>query len=67
MLNKLGIERTHFDTIKAIYDKFKVNIVVSCCCSVAQSCLVLCSPMDCSMPGFPAIHYFVEFAQTPIH
>ena len=24
--------------------------------SVAQSCLTLCNPMDCSMPGFP-IHY----------
>ena len=22
-----------------------------CCCSVAQSCLTLCDPMDCSMPG----------------
>ena len=24
--------------------------------SVAQSCLTLCNPMDCSMPGFP-VHY----------
>ena len=22
------------------------------CCSVAKSCLILCHPMDCSMPGF---------------
>ena len=22
-------------------------------CSVTQSCPILCSPMDCSMPGFP--------------
>ena len=22
-----------------------------CCCSVTQSCLTLCDPMDCSMPG----------------
>ena len=22
------------------------------CCSVAQSCLTLCNPMDCGMPGF---------------
>ena len=27
--------------------------VCSPCCSVAQSCLTLCDPMDCSMPGFP--------------
>ena len=24
-----------------------------CCCSVTKSCLILCNPMDCSMPGFP--------------
>ena len=24
--------------------------------SVAQSCLTLCHPMDCSMPGFPVHH-----------
>ena len=26
------------------------------CCSVAQSCLTLCDPMDCSMSGFPVHH-----------
>ena len=26
------------------------------CSSVAQSCLTLCNPMDCSMPGFPVHH-----------
>ena len=25
-----------------------------CCCSVAQSCLTLCDPMNCSIPGFPS-------------
>ena len=25
------------------------------CCSVTHSCLTLCDPMDCSMPGFPVI------------
>ena len=28
-----------------------------CCCSVAQSCLTLCDPMDCRMPDFPVLHY----------
>ena len=23
--------------------------------------------MDCSMPGFPVLHYFLEFAQTHVH
>ena len=27
--------------------------VLICCCSVAQSCLTVCDPMDYSMPGFP--------------
>ena len=26
------------------------------CCSVAKLCLTLCSPMDCSTPGFPVLH-----------
>ena len=27
------------------------------CCSVSESCLTLCNPMPCSMPGFPVLHY----------
>ena len=27
------------------------------CCSVAQSCLTLGDPMDCSTPGFPVLHH----------
>jgi len=37
------------------------------CCWVAQSCLTLCNPMDCSTPGFPVLHYLLEFAQTQVH
>ena len=29
------------------------------CCSVAQSYPTLCEPIDCSMPGFPVLHYFL--------
>ena len=39
----------------------------SCCCSVAQSCLTLGDPMDCSTPGFPVLHYLLEFAQSHVH
>ena len=38
-----------------------------CCCSVAQSCLILCDPTDCSTPGFPVLHHLPEFAQTHVH
>ena len=37
------------------------------CCSVSQSCLTLCDPMDYSTPGFPVLHYLQEFAQTHVH
>ena len=26
-----------------------------------------CDPMDCSMPGFPALHYLLEFVQIHVH
>ena len=34
---------------------------------VAQSCPILCNPMDCSMPGFPVHHQLPELAQTHVH
>ena len=37
------------------------------CCSVAQLCLILCGPIDCSTPGFPTLHHLPEFAQTHVH
>ena len=38
-----------------------------CCCSVAQSYLTLCEPIDCSTPGFPIHHHLLELAQTHVH
>ena len=38
-----------------------------CCCSVAKSCPTLCNPMDCSTPGFPVLHYVLEFAPRHAH
>ena len=35
--------------------------------SVAQSCPTLCSPIDCSTPGFPVPHQLPERAQTHVH
>ena len=35
--------------------------------SVAQSCLTLCGPMDCSIPGFPVHHQLPELTQTHVH
>ena len=50
-----------------------MNIIVTkksefvVCCSLAQLCLTLCDPMDCTMPGFLVLHYPSEFAQTHVH
>ena len=43
------------------------RFITNCCCSVAQSCPILCDPMDCTMPGFPVLHHLPELAQTYVH
>ena len=35
--------------------------------SVAQSCLTLCDPMNCSTTGLPVHHQLPEFTQTHVH
>ena len=40
---------------------------ISSVSSVAQSCLTLCDPMNCSTPGFPVYHQLPESTQTHVH
>ena len=49
--------------------KCKSYIVISSVqsSSVAQSCLIRCNPMNCSMPGLPVHHHLPEFTKTPVH
>ena len=35
--------------------------------SFAQSCLTLCDPVNCSMPGLPVHQQLPEFTQTHVH
>ena len=35
--------------------------------SVAQLCLTICDPVDCSTPGFPVHHQLLEPTQTHVH
>ena len=35
--------------------------------SVAQSCVTLCDPMDCSTPGLSVHHQLPQFTQTHVH
>ena len=36
-------------------------------CWVAKSCPTICDPMDSSTPGFPVLHYLLEFVQIHVH
>ena len=66
----ISCANTHtLEYYSAIKNKWN-NVICSnmdCCCSVTQLCLTLCDPMDCSISGFPVLHYLPEFAQTHIH
>ena len=33
----------------------------------AESCPVLCDPVDCIMQGFCVLHFLPDFAQTPVY
>ena len=46
--------------------KNKNHMIISIS-SVAQSCLTLCNPMNCSTPGLPVHHQLPESTQTHVH
>ena len=41
-----------FNPLVADFISCTVLLLYHHCCSVTQSCLTLCDPMNCSMPGF---------------
>ena len=44
------------------------TLAAHCCwCSVTESLMTLCDPMNCSTPGFPVHHQLPEFTQTHVH
>ena len=49
------------------YDLCLIVFLFSSVSSVAQSCLTLCNPMNCSTPGLPVHHQLLEFTQTHVH
>ena len=53
----LGLSSTFF------LSQFYCNIS---CCSVAQSCMTLCDPMDCSTSGLPVPHHLLKPAQVRV-
>ena len=58
----MGCSQTKNPTIVSSIDRW---VLIHCCClSVAQSCLILCDPMDCSTAGLPVPHHLPESAQV---
>ena len=43
--------------IICLFSPVAILTVVCYCCSVTKSCPTLSDPMDCSVPGFPVLHY----------
>ena len=58
LLNLMTSNTPKMDWCNTLYLQFS---------SVAQSCLTLCDPMDCSTPGLPVHHQCLEFTQTHVH
>ena len=46
---------------------WKLKSCCCCCYGLLFSQVRLCDPMGCSAPGFPFLHYLLEFAQTHVH
>ena len=55
-------------SVLTVVTSFLISLrIIICCCSVTKLCLTLLNPMDCSTPGFPVLHYLLEFSQTHVH
>ena len=58
----------HFCFSNSKFIKNYIKIILSVqFSSVAQSCLTLCNPIDCSTSGFPVHHQLPEVPQTHVH
>ena len=59
LFHSWGISKTH--------KRHVVFTVCCCCCLVTKQRPTLCDPMDCSTPGFPALHSLPKLVQTHVH
>ena len=61
-------ETFQFNIRKFYFKRHSLNLSCSVqFSSVAQSCLTLYNPMNCSTPGLPVHHQIPEFTQTQVH
>ena len=59
------VMRVKFSAVRTIsHRNLKCSVHFS---SVAQSCLTLCDPINCIMPGLSVHHQLLEFTQTHVH
>ena len=52
------------ETVKSVSTVQTMTLTTLQFSSVAQSCLTLCDPMNCSTPGLPIHHQLPELTQT---
>ena len=68
MLNLTALDREMLNSFHESVDLGDSNrFIFFHSCWVTQLCLSLCDPTDCSTPGFPVLHYLLEFAQSYVH
>ena len=81
LIKNLCMHLIRFPNINILYNysiviKVRSSILITTILSALQtvlllfsceSCLTLCDPMVCSIPGFPVLHHLSEFAQTHVH
>ena len=48
-------------------EKESDEMIIGVCCLVTKSCPTLCDSMDCSIPGFPVLHYLLECPRGSYH
>ena len=66
LISKLLFENSLF-LVESLKASWPSDLLCDQFSSVAQLCLTLCDPMDCSTPGVPVHHQLLEFTQTHVH
>ena len=64
---KCGLEQYKKTTVLWMTSPVSCDKGHHCHCSVAQSFLTLCDPIDGCTPGLPVPHHLPEFAQVHVH
>ena len=55
------------DAIQPSHPLLSPFLPAACGCSDTKLCPTLSDSMNCSMPGFPVLHYLPEFIQNHVH